>query len=169
LSDTCGDEKKKIDAVMTVMNAWVYGIEKTANSFFGKPEAFYRQWIIISIKPFIDKWKELGADFKYDLEGFDAAKMYLEEVSKTGFMNIKDHKIEGDSESFIYTVFKCPYNDHCNMLVNDDKIEKLACLRAISMLGAIEHSKPGESKKWEYKPQFKNGGPCVIEFKKIKK
>ncbi len=169
MSDTCGDEKRKIDAVMTVMNAWVYGIEKTANSFFGKPEAFYRQWIIISLKPFIDKWKELGADFKYDLEGFDAAKMYLEEVSKTGFMNIKDHKIEGDSENFIYTVFKCPYNEHCNMLVNDDKIEKLACLRAISMLGAIEHSKPGESKKWEYKPQFKNGGPCVIEFKKIKK
>lgn len=154
---------------MSVMNAWVYGIEKTANSFFGKPEAFYRQWIIISIRPFIAKWKELGAEFKYDLEGFDAAKMYVEEVSKTGFMDIKDHKIEGDSENFVYTVFKCPYNEHCNMLVKEDKVEKLACLRAMSVLGAMEMSKSGESKKWEYKPQFKEGGPCIIEFKKTKK
>ncbi|NPV50633.1 MAG: hypothetical protein HPY60_05490 [Candidatus Methanofastidiosum sp.] len=169
MPEECKDERKKIDAVMTVMNAWVYGIEKTANSFFGKPEAFYRQWIIISLRPFIAKWKELGAEFKYDLEGFDAAKMYVEEVSKTGFMERKDHEIKGDSENFIYTVQKCPYNEHCNMLVTDDKIEKLACLRAMAIIGAIENSKPGESKKWEYKPQFKNGGPCVIEFKKIKK
>ncbi|MCC7573578.1 MAG: hypothetical protein KO464_09390 [Candidatus Methanofastidiosum sp.] len=169
MADECKDQEKKIDAVMTVMNAWVYGIEKTANSFFGKPEAFYRQWIIISIRPFISKWKELGAEFKYDLEGFDAAKMYVDEVSKTGFMERKDHEIEGDSENFIYTVHKCPYNEHCNMLVTDDKVEKLACLRAMAIIGAIESSKPGESKKWEYKPQFKNGGPCVIEFKKIKK
>lgn len=154
---------------MSVMNAWVYGIEKTANNFFGKPEAFYRQWIIISIRPFISKWKELGAEFKYDLEGFEAAKMYVDEVSKTGFMNRADHEIEGDSENFVYTVNKCPYNEHCNMLVTDDKVEKLACLRAMAIIGAMENSKPGESKKWEYKPLFKNGGPCVIEFKKIKK
>lgn len=92
MSDECKDLEKKIDAVMTVMNAWVYGIEKTANSFFGKPEAFYRQWIIISLRPFIAKWKELGAEFKYDLEGFDAAKMYVEEVSKTGFMDKKESR-----------------------------------------------------------------------------
>ena len=95
--------------------------------------------------------------------------MYVEEVSKTGFMDIKDHKIEGDSENFVYTVFKCPYNEHCNMLVKEDKVEKLACLRAMSVLGAMEMSKSGESKKWEYKPQFKEGGPCIIEFKKTKK
>ncbi|HNZ87461.1 MAG TPA: hypothetical protein PKK55_02945 [Methanofastidiosum sp.] len=169
MNEECKEQEKKIDSVMSVMNAWVYGIEKTANSFFGKPEAFYRQWIIISIRPFIAKWKELGAEFKYDLEGFDAAKMYVEEVSKTGFMDIKDHKIEGDSENFVYTVFKCPYNEHCNMLVKEDKVEKLACLRAMSVLGAMEMSKSGESKKWEYKPQFKEGGPCIIEFKKTKK
>ncbi len=166
MAGECKDQEKKTEAVLAVMNAWVYGIEKTANSFFGKPEAFYRQWIIISIKPFISKWKDLGAEFKYDLEGFDAAKMYVEEVSKTGFMDRKDHEIEGDSEKFVYTVHKCRYNEHCNMLVCDDKVEKLACLRAISIIGGIEHSKPGESKKWEYKPQFKNGGPCVIDFKK---
>lgn len=169
MNEECKEQEKKIDSVMSVMNAWVYGIEKTANSFFGKPEAFYRQWIIISIRPFIAKWKELGAEFKYDLEGFDAAKMYVEEVSKTGFIDIKDHKIEGDSENFVYTVFKCPYNEHCNMLVKEDKVEKLACLRAMSVLGAMEMSKSGESKKWEYKPQFKEGGPCIIEFKKTKK
>ena len=169
MGEECKDQEKKIDAVMTVMNAWVYGIEKTANSFFGKPEAFYRQWIIISLRPFISKWKELGAEFKYDLEGFDAAKMYVEEVSKTGFMSIKDHELSGDNENFIYTVHKCPYNEHCNLLVSEDKVEKLACLRAMAIIGAMENSKPGESKKWEYKPHFKEGGPCVIEFKKTKK
>ena len=84
-------------------------------------------------------------------------------------MDKKDHKIHGDSENFVYTVNKCPYNEHCNLLSSEDKVDKLACNRAMVIIGAIENSKPGESKKWEYKPQFINGGPCTIEFKKIKK
>ena len=77
------------------MNAWLYGVENTANIFFDKPKLFYRRWGTIAIRPFIESWKDLGMEFQKGLSPYNTAKMFVDALVKAEFLNKAGFEMSG--------------------------------------------------------------------------
>ncbi|KYC54319.1 MAG: hypothetical protein AMQ74_00071 [Candidatus Methanofastidiosum methylothiophilum] len=160
------DINVKLKYTSTIMNAWLYGVENTANIFFDKPKLFYRRWGTIAIKPFIESWNDLGMNFQKGLSPYNTAKMFIDALVKAEFINSADFEMAGDDNNFTFKAIQCPYKSHCSKLIAEGK--EIACLRAITLLGAMEYNKEGESLKYMYKFDFNKDAPCLVSFEKFK-
>jgi hypothetical protein len=160
------ETEKRLKYVGVIMNAWLYGVEDTANLFFDKPKLFYRKWGAIAIKPFIESWNDLGIEFQKGLSPYNTSKMFIEALVKSNFMNEEDFDMCGDDNKFLFSAIRCPYKEHCGRLSFEKK--ELACLRAITLLGAMDFNKEGDSQKYKYDFDFVLENPCTIVFEKFK-
>lgn len=156
----------KLKYTSTIMNAWLYGVENTANIFFDKPKLFYRRWGTIAIKPFIESWNDLGMEFEKGLSPYKTVKMFIDALVKAEFFNSADYELEGDDNNFTFKAIQCPYKSHCAKLIDEKK--EIACLRAITLLGALEYNKEGESLKYMYKFDYNKDDACLVSFEKFK-
>ena len=50
--------------------------------------------------------------------------------------------MSGDDNNFTFKAIECPYKSHCTRLIDEGK--EIACLRAITLLGAMEFNKEGD-------------------------
>lgn len=157
---------RKLRFTQIIMNAWLYGVESTANLFFDRPKLFYRKWGSIAIRPFIESWGELGMEFKKGLSPYETVKMFIDALVTAQFFNPDDFEFSGDDNNFTFKAIKCPYKSHCKNLIDEQK--EIACLRAITLLGALDYNVEGESLKYKYDFEFNEDEPCVVTFERFK-
>lgn len=159
-------EDMKLRFTQIIMNAWLYGVESTANIFFERPKLFYRRWGSIAIRPFIESWGELGMEFVKGLSSYETVKMFIDALVKAQFFNQNDFEFGGDDKKFIFKAISCPYKSHCKTLKTENK--EIACLRAITLLGALDYNVEGESSKYTYNFEFNIDAPCIVSFERFK-
>jgi hypothetical protein len=105
-------------------------------------------------------------EFQKGLSPYNTAKMFIEALVKAEFFNSADFEMAGDDNNFTFKAINCPYKSHCSRLTDEGK--EIACLRAITLLGAMEFNKEGESLKYMYKFEFNKETPCLVSFEKFK-
>ncbi len=158
--------EKKLKFTQVIMNAWLYGVESTANLFFDRPKLFYRKWGTISIRPFIESWGDLGMEFQKGLSPYNTVKMFIDALVTAQFFNPDDFEFGGDDKNFTFKAIQCPYKSHCKRLIGEKK--EIACLRAITLLGALDYNVEGESLKYKYNFEFNENAPCTVSFERFK-
>ncbi|HQQ49357.1 MAG TPA: hypothetical protein PLJ72_06845 [Methanofastidiosum sp.] len=156
----------KLRFTQVIMNAWLYGAESTANVFFDRPKLFYRRWGTIAIRPFIESWGELGMEFIKGLPPYETVKMFIDALVKAEFFNPEDFEFGGDDKKFTFKAIQCPYRSHCKKLIGEGK--DIACLRAITLLGALDYNVEGEALKYTYNYEFNESAPCIVSFERFK-
>lgn len=156
----------KLRFTQVIMNAWLYGVESTANVFFDRPKLFYRKWGTMAIRPFIESWGELGMEFKKGLTPYNTVKMFIDALVTAQFFNPDDFEFAGDDNNFTFKAIQCPYKYHCTKLIEEKK--EIACLRAITLLGALDYAVEGESLKYRYYSKFNESAPCNVSFERFK-
>ncbi|NMC59565.1 MAG: hypothetical protein GYA51_09325 [Candidatus Methanofastidiosa archaeon] len=157
---------KKLRFTQIIMNAWLYGVESTANVFFERPKLFFRRWGAIAIQPFIESWGELGMEFVKGLSPYATVKMFIDALVTAQFFNPEDFEFTGDDKKFVFKAIQCPYKSHCKKVTGEKK--EIACLRAITLLGALEYNVEGESLKYTYNFEFNENAPCIVSFERFK-
>jgi len=157
---------KKLRFTQVIMNAWLYGVESTANVFFDRPKLFYRKWGTMAIHPFIEAWGELGMEFKKGLSPYETVKMFIDALVTAQFFNPDDFEFGGDDKNFTFKAIQCPYKSHCKKLTIENK--EIACLRAITLLGSLDYNVEGESLKYKYNFEFNENEPCIVSFERFK-
>jgi len=105
-------------------------------------------------------------EFQKGLSPYNTAKMFIDALVKAEFFNSNDFEVAGDDNNFTFKAIQCPYKSHCSRLISEKK--EIACLRAITLLGAIEFNKEGDSLKYMYKFDYSKENPCLVSFEKFK-
>jgi hypothetical protein len=103
---------------------------------------------------------------KKGLGPYNTVKMFIDALVTAQFFNPDDFEFGGDDKYFNFKALQCPYKSHCNKLMGEQK--EIACLRAITLLGALDHNIEGESLKYKYNFEFNENAPCIVTFERFK-